>query len=72
MATIRGLAELMGMDKPIDEAKRKKFSNIIKSQVDRCTSMTEELLCFARGENSFNFECSKVSIYLAQTNRSNI
>ncbi len=56
MASIRGIAEIIGMSDDMSHDQTKQFCNIIQTQVDRCCGMIEELLAFTRGETNFDFK----------------
>ena len=65
MASIRGIAELIGMSAGKMKAEQMlKFSGIIQSQVDRCVGMIEELLAFTRGEKNFKFKEESLKVFL--------
>lgn len=63
MASIRGIAEIIGMGS-LEPKKITHFTDIIQTQVDRCCGMIEELLAFTRGESSFDFEDGSFSDFM--------
>lgn len=55
MSIIQGLAQIIE-ESELPKEQITKFCKIIMKQVDRCTSMVEELLAFARGEKNYTFK----------------
>ena len=67
MASIRGLAEIIGMSAgEMPKEKVVKFTDIIQTQVDRCVGMIGELLEFTRGEKNFHFDSGSLLDFLGQ------
>lgn len=54
MAIIRGLGELLEKAQ-LPEEKRSRFANIIIGEVDRCVTMTRDILEYCRGEKNYRF-----------------
>lgn len=67
MTSIRGFAELIKINgENMDKLQREKIASIIMSQVDRCTTMIEELLLFAKGDKKLHFECHNLESFLQE------
>ena len=65
MASIRGIAELIGMSTgSMEDEQIVKFTSMIQGQVDRCVGMIEELLSFTRGEKNFNFQKASLKEFM--------
>ncbi|MFW7378518.1 MAG: GAF domain-containing sensor histidine kinase [Oligoflexus sp.] len=61
MMGIRGFAELIQMSlSTMDEQQLNRLCDLIVKQVDRCSSMIEELLQFTRGKKTYQFAACSV------------
>lgn len=63
MSIIRGYAELLQLPQ-LPEEKRNRYCKVIVAEVDRCVTMTQELLYFARGEKNYNFISMPIGTFL--------
>lgn len=55
MSIIRGFVELIQGGEP-DDKTRRRYTQIILAEIDRCVNMTREILHFVRGDKNFNFQ----------------